>query len=216
MKRKILKISILTAILAIAVMGCKKDKESNSVSGNDENWVLINGVKWATRNVDKPGTFVANPQDADMFYQWNRKIGWSSTNPMVNSNGGTKWNDSYPDGETWEKANDPSPTGYRVPTMVEIALLLDTEKVSREWTEENGVPGYRFTDKTNGNAIFLPAAGYRNYSNGTLNYVGTNGYYWSSTQYNASYAYFLVFASGNADLSFISKTYGFTVRPVAE
>jgi len=32
--------------------------------------VIINGIKWATRNVDMPGTFAANPEDAGMFYQW--------------------------------------------------------------------------------------------------------------------------------------------------
>ncbi|MCL2510946.1 MAG: hypothetical protein FWF09_02730 [Bacteroidales bacterium] len=42
-------------------------------------------MKWAIWNVDKPGTFAAKPEDAGTFYQWNRKIGWSSTNPMVNS-----------------------------------------------------------------------------------------------------------------------------------
>jgi len=40
-----------------------------------ETGVVINGVKWATRNVDKPGTFVANPEDFGMLYQWNRRVG---------------------------------------------------------------------------------------------------------------------------------------------
>ena len=29
-----------------------------------EEGVVINGVRWATRNVAAPGTFIANPQDA--------------------------------------------------------------------------------------------------------------------------------------------------------
>ena len=53
--------------------------------------VVINGVKWATRNVGEPGKFVANIEDAGMLYQWNRKIGWSSTDPMKDSNGGANW-----------------------------------------------------------------------------------------------------------------------------
>ena len=32
--------------------------------------VEINGIRWATQNVDKPGTFVLNPEDLGMFYQW--------------------------------------------------------------------------------------------------------------------------------------------------
>ena len=36
-----------------------------------EGGVLINGVCWATRNVDAPGTFAENPEDPGMMYQWN-------------------------------------------------------------------------------------------------------------------------------------------------
>jgi hypothetical protein len=41
--------------------------------------------------------------------------------------------------------------------------------------------------------IFLPAAGLRN-NNGTINYVGSGGYYWSSTA-AASGAYYVDFGS---------------------
>jgi len=183
-------------------------------------WVEINGVKWAKCNVNMPGTFTANPEDAGMFYQWNRKIGWSNADPMVNSNGGTTWDDSLPPDETWEKANDPSPAGYRVPTLDEIEKLLDETKVTIVWTTESGKTGRRFTDKANGNSIFLPAAGYRGGSNGTILDFGTNGDYWSSLryQYDASYAYGLLFNSSYVGLSdYVHyKTNGFSVRPVAE
>ena len=52
--------------------------------------VLINGVRWATRNVDAPGTFTTAPENAGMLYQWNRRVGWSNSEPMVNSNGNAK------------------------------------------------------------------------------------------------------------------------------
>jgi len=35
--------------------------------------VVINGVKWATCNVDNPGTFVNRPETTGKIYQWNRK-----------------------------------------------------------------------------------------------------------------------------------------------
>jgi len=186
---------------------------SYTIGGNT---VVINGIRWATCNVDAPGTFAAKPEDAGMFYQWNRKIGWSSKDPMVSSNGGTIWDDSTPSGSIWEKANDPSPAGYRVPTQAEIQKLLDTNKVNSVWTILNGVSGRRFTDRASGSSIFLPAAGYRGGSNGTLNFVGTNGDYWCSTQYSAGNAYYLGFFSGDTYLSSSSKTVGFAVRPVAE
>jgi len=179
-------------------------------------WVEINGVKWAEYNVDMPGAFAANPEDAGMFYQWNCKIGWSSTDSMVNSNGGTTWDSSILSGTTWEPANDPSPPGYRVPTKKEIESLLNTTYVTNVWTTENGVSGRQFTDNSTGESIFLPAAGSRNYSDGTLSNVGTNGYYWSSPQNNASNAYGLYFSSSLVLLLNYYRSLGFSVRPVAE
>jgi uncharacterized protein (TIGR02145 family) len=172
--------------------------------------VWINGVCWATRNVDAPGTFAANPEDAGMFYQWNRKTGWASTGSV------TGWDSSYSTGTEWEKANDPSPAGFRVPTYAEIQTLLDAAKVGNVWTTVNGVNGITFTDKTSGNSIFLPAAGYRGSNGGTLYRTGSGGYYWSSTQYDSSNAYFLYFYSGNADWSIDYRNCGFSVRSVAE
>ncbi|MDR0940697.1 MAG: hypothetical protein LBM68_00565, partial [Bacteroidales bacterium] len=89
--------------------------------------VVINGVRWATRNVAEPGTFAANPEDAGMFYQWNRKTARAVTGSV------TSWDNSYPTGIEWEKANDPCPAGYRVPTLQDQASLLDKPKVTNEW-----------------------------------------------------------------------------------
>ena len=172
--------------------------------------VTINGVRWATRNVDAPGTFAATPESPGMFYQWNRRTGWPATGSV------TGWNSSIPSGTTWEKANDPSPSGWRVPTSAEIQSLLDANKVSNEWTTQNGVSGRKFTDRTTGNSIFLPAAGFRSYSNGTLDYAGSGGGYWSSTQYGSNGAYGLGCSSSTAVLGNDGRSYGFCVRPVAE
>ena len=114
--------------------------------------VIINGVKWATRNVDVPGTFAVNPEDAGMFYQWNRKTAQAATGAV------TGWENSTPTGTVWEKANDPSPAGWRIPTKAEIEKLSDANKVSHEWTTQNGVKGRKFTDKATGSSLFLIAA----------------------------------------------------------
>ena len=179
-------------------------------------YVLINGVKWATRNVDMPNTFAAKPEDAGMFYQWNRTLGWSSTDPMENSNGGTTWFGTNPSGTTWEAANDPSPAGYRVPTSEELESLLDENHVTNVWTTENGVAGRQFTDIATGNSIFLPAAGFRFSDYGTLYSAGTSGFYWSSTEDNTNLAYDLFFNNGRAEWTYDFKSDGFSVRPVAE
>ena len=187
-----------------------------------ETGVVINGVKWATRNVDKPGTFVTNPEDAGMFYQWNRRVGWSATDPMINSDGGIDWNSSISTGSnTWEKSNDPSPVGWRVPTLEEIKKLLDTEKVTNEWTSVNGVNGRKFTDKATGNSIFLPAAGFRNsndgmLNDGMLNDVSLYNHYWSSTPYDHFIVYELFFGDDIAERDTVIRYFGLSIRPVAE
>jgi len=178
--------------------------------------VAINGIKWATRNVDMPSTFAAKPESAGMFYQWNRKVGWSSSNPIVNSNGGNVWNDSNPNGTVWTKANDPCPQGWRVPTIEELQTLLATDKVTSKWITQNDVNGYKFTDKTIGNTLFLPAVGFRGNSDGTLDGVGLHGFYWSSTHTYEYASYNLSFISDAVSTSNDHCNYGSSVRCVAE
>ena len=173
--------------------------------------VVINGVKWATRNVDAPGTFADKPESAGMFYQWNRKKAWNTTDKEV-----TDWDDSTLVGTSWEKANDPCPKGWRVPTIDEIKKLLDKDKVTSEWTTRNGINGRLFTDKSTGNALFLPAVGNRYGLDGTLYGVGTYGSCRSSTQYSETYAYYFHFNSGSAVRYSGNRRYGLSVRAVAE
>ncbi|MCL2435433.1 MAG: hypothetical protein FWD09_04755 [Lentimicrobiaceae bacterium] len=180
-----------------------------------EEGALINGIRWATRNVDVPGMFTANPEDAGMFYQWNRRVGWSATDPLINSNGGTTWNGSYPAGDTWEKANDPCPSGWRVPTIDELKNLANADS---QWVIENGVGGRIFG--SGDNLLFLPAVAHRNHSDGILDIggVGNNGTYWSSTPVGSEYyACDMYIGNYNASIRYsILRNNGFSVRCVAE
>ena len=178
--------------------------------------ITINGVKWALGNVNTPGTFAENPEDAGMFYQWNRKVAWSFTDLPINSEGGTIWDETIPTGSAWVKANDPCPAGWRLPTLDDIEKLLNKEKVSNAWTAVNGINGRRFFDNATGNSIFLPAAGYLHHSDGTLRHVGMLGYYWSSSMYDSDQAYTLYFFSNAVSNSNSSRVGGFSVRCVAE
>ena len=172
--------------------------------------VTINGVKWATRNVDDPGHFAATPESYGKFYQWNRAKAWDATGDV------TGWDWAYPSGDTWAVANDPSPAGWRVPTTEEQQKLLDTEKVENKWVTQNGVNGRLFTDKTTGASLFLPAAGDRHGVAGTLGNAGMRGNYWSSTAGSTSSACYLDFTSDYADWDGYDRSCGFSVRCVAE
>ena len=206
------KVHILIATLSLST-ALFAQKADNSTF--DEG-VIINGIKWATRNVDKPGTFAAKPEDAGMFYQWNCKIGWSATEPIINSNGGTIWDVVVSESSKWKRANDPSPNGWRVPTKKELRTLLNTKKVNQEGGTENGISGKRFTDKTTGNSIFLPAVGYRNYSDGALYRVGEFGFYWSGTRDGIYSAYNVGFCSWDTGGGPFDCFSGLSLRSVAE
>jgi len=217
MKKALFNSFYLLVILSLFfAVSCKKEKDDTGVTPNnpEEKGVVINGVRWATRNVDAPSTFAANPEDAGMFYQWNRKVGWSSTDPLVNHECGSTWNPDKPTGNSWEKANDPCPTGWRVPTYEEEQSLVNTGSF---WGELNGVKGRFFG--TGNQRVFFPAAGNRDYSDGTLYNLGGLGSCWSSTPYGSEGVALLYFTSGNANAgasdSFI-RTYGFSVRCVSE
>jgi len=143
-------------------------------------------------NGQLPGTFAANPEDAGMFYQWNRKLGWSSTDPMINSDGGNTWSHMFPDVTyTWEADKNPCPQGWRVPTREEQESLVNSGY--SEWTSLNAVNG-RFFGNGN-NKVFFPAPGFRLGNNGELIDAGNYASYWSSTRENAAGAYDISFNS---------------------
>jgi len=150
MKKIFFSFWLLLALGTVTVVfnSCSKNDDPKQDTLTVDKGVVINGVKWATRNVAAPGFFAANPEDPGMFYQWNRKKAWPVTGAV------TGWDSSYPTGTTWEQANDPSPAGWRVPTFAEIQSLLDTTYVSNGWTTENGVNGQKFIDKATGDSIF--------------------------------------------------------------
>ena len=175
-----------------------------------DNGIKINGVTWATRNVDYPGTFAANPEDAGMLYQWNRKTGWSNTDPMTNSNGGNTWDSSSATGSTWEKANSPCPTGWHVPTYQEHASLISA---TNKKTTINGVNGYLFGNDNN--TLFLPQVAIRYHSDGVLWTI--DGKYWNSRGNDSSDAYYLYFSNWlwpNITTSY--RAFGFSVRCVKD
>ena len=159
--------------------------------------VMIADACWAMSNVGAPGTFVDNSEDKGMLYQWNRKIGWSATNPRTSSPAGQSWNSVSSSDSVWEAANDPCPDGFRVPTDTEIQNLISAGSI---WDSSRN--GFIFGSGTN--TIFMPAAGYRDF-NGTLSVAGIFAY-WSNT---------LMFLS-NLQSPAITLSHALSVRCVKE
>ncbi|WP_395761870.1 FISUMP domain-containing protein [Elizabethkingia anophelis] len=179
----------------------------------------------ATAGIDPFSPVAGNHGDK---YQWGAKTGeagryYSQANDQANSGYISGWNTtSLPDG-TWQDGvktvNDPCPTGYRVPTRTEWqAVINNNTNIERvgSWADNgNYTTALYFRSPSNVRTLMLPAAGYRNYADGTLLNRGRNGYYWSSSA-TASIASHLYFNSSSVYVYNFNRTDGMSVRCIAE
>ncbi|MBO5181812.1 MAG: hypothetical protein J6B92_07990 [Paraprevotella sp.] len=182
-------------------------------------------VKWATCNVG-----ANSPEEYGGYYAWGEteeksNYDWSTykyckgsydtmTKYCTNSSYGTVDNKTVLDPED-DVAHVKWGGSWRMPTSSEIQELVNN--CLWTWTTQNGVNGYVVTSKSNGNSIFLPAAGYR--WGEFVNDSGSGGYYWSASlnEDRSDYASYLGFYSGNRYLYYyFDRYYGFSVRPVTE
>ena len=186
----------------------------NSVGGHTYvDLGLPSGLLWATCNIG-----AETPEDYGDYFAWGEtqpKSDYSwSTYQYGDGSTFTKYTGS--DGLTTLLPEDDAATanwgsGWRMPTQAEWQELLNY--TTHIWTTQNGVTGRLFT-ATNGNSLFLPAAGYR-YGT-SLNNAGTGGHYWSSSLITVSpiYAWSLDINSVNCGMNDCYRVNGFTVRPV--
>ena len=105
--------------------------------------------------------------------------------------------------------------GWRMPTKEQWQELLDN--TTTIWTTQNGVSGRLFT-ASNGNSLFLPAAGRK----GSVSLgPGSDGSYWSRSlpiypTGPSSAWYFFYWVDYDYNVNCILRTNGFSVRPVRE
>ena len=202
---------------------------------------VVNGknIKWASFNLG-----AGKPEEYGDYYAWGEtEPYYSSQSPLTWKNGKTGYNwASYKwcngSSSTLTKYNTDGSRGtvdnktvlefsddvasvklggkWRMPTDAEWTELRT--KCTWTWTTNyngTGVKG-RIVTATNGNSIFLPAAGYRG---GTSLYdAGSDGDYWSSSL-NMDYpsdARSVFFYSDKVGRLSTYRYYGFSVRPVSE
>ena len=185
---------------------------------------LPSGLLWATCNVGAD-----NPEDYGDYFAWGETTtksdySWSTyqycngsyytmTKYCTNADYG---NNGFVDNQTTLFPEDDAATanwgeGWRMPTYDNWVELYQNTTVT--WTTQNGVNGRLFT-ATNGNSLFLPAAGYR--GNSSLYSAGSYGNYWSSslrTDYPNG-AWYFYFSSDDYGMYDGGRYRGFTVRPV--
>ncbi|MDY6300597.1 MAG: SUMF1/EgtB/PvdO family nonheme iron enzyme [Bacteroidales bacterium] len=195
----------------------------------EHEWVdlgLPSGTLWATCNVG-----ASSPEDYGDYFAW------GETEPKDYYDWSTyKWCEASYNTMTKYCTDSYSSYGYNgfVDNKTELDLEDDAAYVNwgsewcmptydqqtelREnctwtWMTQNGVNGYLVIG-TNGNSLFLPAAGVRDES--LLNSVGSNGFYFSRTlgYYNPDGVYSLFFDSGLVNWGYHGRDYGFSIRAV--
>jgi uncharacterized protein (TIGR02145 family) len=130
--------------------------------------------------------------------------GWNNTNAA---------NGSWDDGS--KTANDPCPTGYRVPTTAQWDGVLAQNTKTNVGTFSKSATNYG-AGKKFGDNLMLPAAGFRDNVNGTLVVRGSTGYYFSSTELSTNFAFHLYFDGGGAYKNGNYRSNGLSVRCIAE
>ena len=195
---------------------------------------LPSGLKWASCNVG-----AEKPEDFGLYFAWGETEGYSgitsekgfywgdykyssgqTSSTSTSFKGVTKYNSNSSSGTvdnltTLEQVDDAAYTSdntCRMPTKSDFEEL--TANTTSVWETLNGVNGRRFTSKTNGNSIFVPAAGSCYY--GSVDFVGSNGDLWSSSlnESNSRSAWGLLFDSVSVDMSNYNRFIGLTVRAV--
>lgn len=206
------------AVDFIEAMAKTSSKNENSSSGN-ESTTIENGaenghkyvdlglsVKWATCNVG-----ASKPEEYGDYFAW------GETKPKSEY---TDWNYSYYTDPTIlplsaDAARANWGGSWRMPTKEEIEELLSY--CTWTCTSLNGVVGWEVTSGSNGNSMFLPAAG--NYWDDTLYEAGSYGFYWSSSLSTENLepdggSYVLYFGSSESGCGWVRRFVGIAVRPV--
>ena len=134
------------------------------------------------------------------------------------------WNSGTEDAPV-KTANDPCPSGWRVPTYSELNVLITDHS---DWTTNDGQIGYYFSgvlttteydthplgeDKPQ---VFLPAAGYRNGESGSATKRDTEAFYWSSRPSDNNTSHLLFFFQYEVGMRNYGRASGFSVRCVQE
>ncbi len=188
------------------------------------------GETWLDRNLgaSQVATSSTDHLAYGALFQWGRKIDghecvtWTNATTGTTTNGTTTTKADDPahsdfittadldwrvnsDDTLWTGtagANNPCPTGFRLPTETEVQAEVDS------WPTQDAAGAF-------GSVLKLPVPGYRINSDGLTDQAGILGYYWSSTV-DSGEGRMLLFSSSSAGIGPVSKAHGMSVRCIRD
>jgi hypothetical protein len=174
---------------------------STSISGAFKCWITQNlGADHQATSADD-----ATDASAGWYWQFNRIQGYAN-----NANVTTPaWNSSpINENSDWLPVNDPCTielgADWRIPTYTE---WLNADGSPQNWNNYND---------TYNSVLKLHAAGYLYYNTGALTVRGTHGFYWSSTQYDATNGWYLGFTNSYSFVNVSDKAFGCSLRCIKD
>ncbi len=221
--------------IAILFVGCKNSDENPNTppqNTNDEK-VTIGTQIWMLKNLN-----VTSYRNGDPIQQVTDPAQWSqlTTGAWCYYNNDPATGVLYGKLYNWYAVNDPrglAPTGWHVPTDNEWKTLemnlgmsqTDADAIGLRGSDEGGKikevgtthwlsPN---TGATNSTGFTALPGGYRS-SSGLFYHVGTNGYWWSTTEYTATstWSRYLYYTSAHAYRYSDDNKTGFSVRCVMD
>ena len=194
----------------------RKDAFKGTGAPTDANVYDINGatVTGLTYTSSTTATIADNIKNPTTFYYVSKK---PSTAEYFNLWDAQQTSSDNIATATKKTVYDPSPAGFCVPTgnLYNYFGNGNSRKMS---TWDNTNKGATWNLNITGNALFFPASGCRLFNAGSLNNVGSYGFYWAASAYgsNTNSARYFYFNSGSWGWLYDSRSNGFPVRAVAE
>ena len=181
-----------------------------------------------TQNAGDNMSIMNGIQHPDNFYIWGSS--WYSTPPTgysyYNLWSAENMTTGFNDNSVVKTVYDPCPVGFKMPASNAFTGFtangqnggtMNVDGTSDWQTYQNNFGHNFWTSSSKTATINFPASGYRNFNDGSLNCVGSNGYYWSAVPYGTDYGCFLTFRSGRVSpLGNDNRAFGFAARPVSE
>ena len=226
--------SLLTWALAAFALTSTGTQASAQTAPEDVQAVdlgLPSGIRWASCNVG-----ATTPEGYGYYFAWGeteskKDYSWETykyanvgefyhhkfTKYCTDASSG---DNGFIDNKTVLEPEDDAATAnwgdvWRMPTDAEWTELR--EQCTWTWTAQNGMNGYQVASKTNGNSIFLPAAGFRD-GNAAPYVAGRRGYYGSSSllENSSDDVWIVTFNHEKVERDNDKRNKGLSVRPVQD